>query len=198
MAPGRAVRKAAAEKPPRAIRKRIKKGSADSLTGSAWRAWLLHVKERTGPTWLYIVLSMCHLFCARVSQVLQLKLEHINLEARTVVITGMKGQPTCTKPLSEAAMTLLNTWQLAGGEAVQRTRRWGARGVTCFRDHWPWPSNSGDFMFPATRKDSKVGHKTKARTGLFRLKVAGQACCQVFRNVMPASDLRGISEITRE
>ena len=70
---------------------RIRWGSADSLTGSAWRAWLLHVKQRTGPTWLYIALSMCHLFCVRITQVLQLKLEHINLEAKNRGHCGNEG-----------------------------------------------------------------------------------------------------------
>ena len=153
----RVARRPAAKRPAR------RNGEADTLHGPAWRAWVLRVKLHTGPSWLHACICLSHLLCARVTQVLLLKLEHFDFAGKTVEVQGMKGQATSRKPLSQAAMELLTTWRAEGGVAVQRSRRWGSHGTRSYTDRWNWPSDSSQHLFPSTRKDSKLGRTTKDR-----------------------------------
>lgn len=63
-------------------------GPADSLVGDAWKCWIQHL-ERRGPTWLVAFTTLSHLLCARVTEIMKLKLERtLTLRPRRSVLTA--------------------------------------------------------------------------------------------------------------
>lgn len=49
----------------------------------------------------------------------------------------------------------------AKGVSRKRSRNNGARGVCSYIDRWKWPAKDNDYIFPATRSDSKEVHRCK-------------------------------------
>ena len=139
------------------------KGQADTLIGTSWRAWLDHL-ENTGPTWLWALTTLCHLFCCRVTEVLNLQRRDLDLEAGYVYIGPLKRQGETRKILSKAAAAILTKWGEDGGATHQRTRRCGARGLVTVHDRWYFPNASEEeaYLFPSGRKDAKEKRMNKA------------------------------------
>ena len=121
-------------------------------------AWLEHVRNQ-GPAWLCVALSLTHLLCCRITEIMRLTAESFDHEKKCVTIEALKRQAATTKPLSEAACLVTESLR-DYGVSVQRARRNGARGHAVYLDTWMWPETG--LLFPATRKDSTQA--TTART----------------------------------
>ena len=79
-----------------------RRGQANPLLGSTWHAWLEHVRNQ-GPTWLYVALSLTHLLCCRITEIMRLTAESFDHEKKCVTIEALKRQPATRTPLTEAA-----------------------------------------------------------------------------------------------
>ena len=93
-----------------------KLGKAESLTGDAWRAWANHVWA-TGPTWVWVVVCFTHLFCCRVTEVLKLKLVHINLQDKWLTVPALKGHGEIRKPITPSAEHFLSASESQVGKS---------------------------------------------------------------------------------
>eukprot|EP00439_Symbiodinium_sp_Y106_P054716 s6649_g7.t1 len=156
MAPKRQMKKPAAQK------KCSGKGQADMLVGPSWRAWLDHLQNK-GPTWLWALTTLCHLLCCRVTEVLKLQREDVDLESGFVYVGPLKRQGEVRKPLSKAAREVLERWVQDGGVSEERTRKCGSRGVVTIHDKWRFPpvEDKEAYLFPAVRSDSKLKRMNK-------------------------------------
>eukprot|EP00439_Symbiodinium_sp_Y106_P062406 s2820_g9.t1 len=143
---------------------KTRRGPADVLEGPAFKAWLSHLAT-TGPTWVWVVTSLCHLFCGRVSEILHLKRSDIDLAGGWVRIVGLKKHGEIYKPLSSAARQLLEGWERDGGKVFGRTKKWGNLGLRSFQDRWAWPVEADGWLFPAGRSDAKQPNRNKADLG---------------------------------
>ena len=156
-----------------AMKKKIKGkqpvlGQADPLVGQAWAAWIQHLKS-VAPCWLVAVVTLCHLCCARVTEVLKLRLKDLNFESRTVHIDSLKGQASTDKPMLEALWSAVNTWKVNRGISLPRPRKCGSRGLVTFQDTWKFPTDPEARLFPPIRRGAKLDRMTKdrAREGMF-------------------------------
>ena len=74
-------------------KKRGKKlGQAAVLSGKMWTQWRNHILK-TSTTWLYVVVTLTHALCARVSEVLKLRASDFHWSGKTVTIVALKRQP---------------------------------------------------------------------------------------------------------
>ena len=137
-----------------------KLGPADALHGAAFASWLSHLQS-SGPTWLFIVVSLQHVLCCRVTEILRIQLQDCDLAGKRMFIKPMKKGAGLWKPLSEAALLLLTRWQEEGGVSVNRTKVCGSRGLQTHRDEWAWPLHPEDYFFPAGRKGAQCKHRNK-------------------------------------
>ena len=147
---------------------------ADSLQGNAFSLWMQHLCA-TGPTWVYVAMAMQHLLCCRITEILRTKKEDIDIAGRRCFIKPMKGGGGLWKPLSEAAVLLSSRWETNDGLKVQRSRKFGNRGIQTFTDGWNWPIEEGDFMFPSQRRDAKI--KTRTKDCCISKHLSCPACC---------------------
>ena len=138
-----------------------KRGKAEPLLGAAWAAFLQHLAN-TGPTWALIALSLAHLLCCRITEVLRLQLQDINWEDKKIRIRELKGHAEMMKPLSRAAVLFLEKLKAENGRKISRTRMWGNRGLVTFMDWWRFPINPEGHLFPPSRKDCATAHRNKA------------------------------------
>ena len=138
-----------------------KRGKAEPLLGAGWAAFLQHL-AKTGPTWALIALSLAHMLCCRISEVLRLQLQDINWEDKKIRVRELKGHAEMMKPLSQAAVLFLEKLKAEGGRKISRTRMWGSRGLVTFMDWWVFPRTAEGYLFPASRKDSQTPHRNKA------------------------------------
>ena len=127
------------------------------------------------PTWVYVAMAMQHLLCCRITEILRTKKEDIDIAGRRCFIKPMKGGGGLWKPLSEAAVLLLSRWETNDGLKVQRSRKFGNRGIQTFTDGWNWPIEEGDFMFPSQRRDAKI--KTRTKDCCISKHLSCPACC---------------------
>ena len=67
-------------------------GQAAVLSGSMWTAWRQHILK-TGTTWMFVAITLTHILCARISEVLCLKASDFRWSARSVTIAALKRQP---------------------------------------------------------------------------------------------------------
>ena len=67
-------------------------GQAATLTGKLWDCWRQHLL-RTSPTWLWVAVTLTHILCARITEVLSLKASDFNWKANCVTIRALKRQP---------------------------------------------------------------------------------------------------------
>ena len=140
-------------------RRRKGNGQADKLPGAAWALWTNHV-QATGPSWLYPVVCLGHLLCLRVTEVLSLSGKDFDLAGGVVRVRALKRQEATGKCLNEAAATFVRKLQ-EEGVSVNRMRNTGLQGVKAASDIWTWPEEAEDYLFPATRRDSRQGRRTK-------------------------------------
>ncbi|CAE7619753.1 unnamed protein product, partial [Symbiodinium sp. KB8] len=124
------------------------------------KSWLQHLKG-VGPTWCYVLASMCHLLCCRVTEVIRLQAKHIDLDNGRVQVGELKQQEKILKPLTDTAKTFFTQLRDNAGHSEQRTRRCGSRGYVTYQDSWGWPADPEAFLFPATRKDATAKHMNK-------------------------------------
>ncbi|CAE7696987.1 unnamed protein product [Symbiodinium sp. CCMP2592] len=124
------------------------------------KSWLQHLKG-VGPTWCYVLASMCHLLCCRVTEVLRLQAKHVDLAFGRVQVGELKKQEKILKPLTDTAKTFFTQLRDNAGHSEQRTRRFGSRGYVTYQDSWSWPTDPEAFLFPATRKDAVAKHMNK-------------------------------------
>ena len=105
---------------------------------------------------------MClgHLLCLRVTEVLSLSPKDFDLVKAVVRVRALKRQHATDKALSEAATTFIRKLQ-EDGISVERVKNTGLRGLQTATDIWNWPEEPGDYLFPATRRDSKQSRRTK-------------------------------------
>ena len=137
-----------------------KRGQADPLTGHAWQSWMDHV-ARVGPTWLFVVFTLCHLLCCRVTEVLMLQLKDLDMDAKTVQIKALKRRGAILKPMSAPLVRMLKQWNENAGVSFTYTRKWGQRGVCTFTDKWKYPTAAESYFFPPKRCDNKMGRISK-------------------------------------
>ena len=102
----------------------LKRGQADSLTGTAWSAWMSHV-ARVGPMWLFIIFTMCHLLCCRVTEILQMQLQDVDYENNRINVKALKRRGAIMKPISATLRRFLDKWKNDGGVSFSYTRKWG-------------------------------------------------------------------------
>ena len=69
-----------------------KLGQAEALHGPLWNQWRQHVLK-TGPTWLFVVISLAHMLCCRVTEILKLTGDDFSFRHRFVRIKPLKRQP---------------------------------------------------------------------------------------------------------
>ena len=137
-----------------------KRGQADCLTGSAWSAWMLHV-SRVGPSWLFVLFTLCHLLCCRVTEALKLQLQDIDFENKRVKVKALKRRADIMKPISPTLQKFLEKWQQDGGQTFTYTRKWGKQGLRTYRDTWSFPTEPGQYFFPPKRSDNEMGRMNK-------------------------------------
>ena len=161
MAPVKRTAPAAEQKLAKNGRRRRRKGNgqADKLPGAAWALWTNHV-QATGPSWLYPVVCLGHLLCLRVTEVLSLSGKDFDLAGGVVRVRALKRQEATDKCLNEAAAAFVRKLQ-EEGVSVNRMRNTGLQGVKAASDIWTWPEEAEDYLFPATRRDSRQGRRTK-------------------------------------
>ena len=161
MAPVKRTAPAAERKLAKTGKRRRRKGNgqADKLPGAAWALWTNHV-QATGPSWLYPVVCLGHLLCLRVTEVLSLSGKDFDLAGGVVRVHALKRQDATDKCLNEAAATFVRKLQ-EEGVSVNRMRNTGLQGVKATNDIWTWPEEPEDYLFPATRRDSRKGRRTK-------------------------------------
>ena len=73
-----------------------KLGQAEALHGPLWNQWRQHVLK-TGPTWLFVVISLTHMLCCRVTEILKLTGDDFSFRHRFVRIKPLKRQPEAGK-----------------------------------------------------------------------------------------------------
>lgn len=137
-----------------------KRGQADSLTGSAWSAWMTHL-SRVGPSWLFVLFALCHLLCCRVTEILKLQLQDIDFEKKNVKIKPLKKRGEIMKPISATLQKFLDKWRQDGGQSFTYTRKWGKQGLRTYRDTWSFPTEMEQYFFPPKRSDNKMGRMSK-------------------------------------
>ena len=91
------------KKVPRKVAKTVKKGKSSkakeesklgqacSMSGPLWNAWRGHVLKHS--TWLYVVITLTHALCLRVTEALSLRRCHFNFSKKFVTIPALKRQP---------------------------------------------------------------------------------------------------------
>ena len=134
-------------------------GQADKLPGAAWGLWTHHV-QAAGPSWLYPVVCLGHLLCLRVTEVLSLSGKDFDLVKGVVKVRALKRQDATDKVLSEAAVAFVRKLQ-EEGVSVCRVKSTGFRRPQAVDDSWNWPEEPEDYLFPASRRDSKHSRRTK-------------------------------------
>ena len=67
-------------------------GQAATLSGRLWPAWRKHLHEKA-PMWVFVAVTLSHILCLRISEVLALKATHFNWQHRYVKIKPLKRQP---------------------------------------------------------------------------------------------------------
>ena len=67
-------------------------GQAEALHGKLWVQWTQHVK-RVGPSWLFVAITLSHMFCCRITEILSLQAGDFNVRHRFVKINPLKRQP---------------------------------------------------------------------------------------------------------
>ena len=98
--------------------------------------------------------------CPRVTEALSLRSKDVDLEKGVVHVRALKRQNATEKCLSEAAASFVRKLQ-EEGISVSRVRNTGLRGVQSFSDTWLWPEEPEDYIFPASRRDSKETRRSK-------------------------------------
>ena len=66
-------------------------GQASSLPGPLWNAWRKHVLEHS--SWLYVAVTLTHMLCCRITEVLLLQRRHFDFKRKHVTIPKLKRQP---------------------------------------------------------------------------------------------------------
>ena len=69
-----------------------KLGQASALHGKLWSLWRQHVR-RSAPCWLYVVITLTHILCCRVSEILALQKKDVDFRHRRVKIKALKKGP---------------------------------------------------------------------------------------------------------
>ncbi|CAE7041219.1 unnamed protein product [Symbiodinium natans] len=153
-------RRPAREIPRRLVGKQTvkRKGKADPLLGDSWQEWLGIIKDH-GPMWLYAATIISHACCLRITETLMLTAESFDWYRNVVVVPPLKGQEETEKVMPSRAVTLFNDWWRNGGLRVSRMKKQGNRGIVPVEETWTWPAQG--YLFPATRKDSKLKRRTK-------------------------------------
>ena len=139
---------------------KLKRGQADSLTGTAWSAWVAHV-ARVGPTYLFVIFTLCHLLCCRVTEILQIQLKDIDYENNRINVKALKRRGAILKPISATLRRFLDKWKNDGGVSFSYTRKWGKNGIRTFQDRWYYPSDPEQYFFPPKRSDNQLGRMCK-------------------------------------
>ena len=74
-------------------RKRGKKlGQAAVMAGKLWNQWRKHLLK-TSPPWVWAAVTLTHILCARISEVLALKAGDFHWAGKRVTICALKRQP---------------------------------------------------------------------------------------------------------
>ena len=67
-------------------------GSATALHGALWEQWRQHLL-RTSTCWLYVAVSLTHILCCRISEVLALQRKDFDFKRRRVKVKALKRSP---------------------------------------------------------------------------------------------------------
>ena len=84
-------KKSMARKPRKKVKK-FKLGQAATMSGKLWNQWRNHILK-TCPTWLWVAISLTHMLCARITEVLSLRNQDFHWATRRVTIRALKRQP---------------------------------------------------------------------------------------------------------
>jgi len=74
-----------------------KLGQAATMKGKLWDKWRQHILKSSS-TWLWVALTLTHVLCARISEVLALKASDFNWRGQCVSIRSLKRQPEARPP----------------------------------------------------------------------------------------------------
>ena len=141
---------------------RKKLGKAASLPGPLMAEWLAYILA-VGPTWLHVLLKICHMLCLRISEACKLCKSDFDFRRCVVRVKAMKRQPEVHKPLMPECMREIIHLKRRG-ISLKRTQLKGSRGQITWKDCWQWPvgnEGSGGLLFPSQRRDSKTAHRSK-------------------------------------
>ena len=78
-----------------------------------------------------------------------------NLEVGVVKVQALKRQKETDKVMGEAVVAFVRKF-IDEGFSVRRTKIWGILGTREVLDAWHWPDELEHYLFPASRRDSKV------------------------------------------
>lgn len=81
-----------AKRAKKTMKKTMQLGQAEAMHGKLWKQWTEHVK-RVGPSWLFAAITLSHMFCCRISEILSLQAGDFNFRHRFVKIKPLKRQP---------------------------------------------------------------------------------------------------------
>ena len=134
-----------------------KLGRAHAMTGQVWWDWLLHLRDTVGAqTFLAIYLTSAA--CLRISQVLQLRSEDVQLKGKACVnLLPFKRHGRCKKPLLPTVVKSLQSFKKRSiPSASKKAYAWPKTG-------WLFPSTNPKAARPHWTKDTLCRQISKAR-----------------------------------
>ena len=106
--------------------------------------------RRAAPCWLYVMITLSHVLCLRVSQVLALRANDFDWKKHRVRIKPLKRGAEVYKWILSTSRSMMQGLRKKG-IVVWRTRQAGARGEVRVKDAWHWPKPGSGLLFPSTR-----------------------------------------------
>ena len=130
-----------------------KLGRAHALQGQLWKEWLKYLKAHAEMKY-FIIVALIEALCVRVSQVCQLKVQHLDLRRKRVWLETFKKHKALWKPILPSTVATIAEWKKEG---------W-----------WKWPKTG--YLFPAQgrgkgkpiTKDIVARHIRKHRAGFVK------------------------------
>ena len=120
-------------------------GQALALSGPLWGQWRQH--------WLYVLVTLTHVLCCRVSEVLALRGCDFQWRSHRVRIKALKGGKEVLKWMISSARASLQRLR-ENGLVARRKRQAGARGQVTVREEWKWPRGDA-LLFPSSGRPGK-------------------------------------------
>ena len=96
-----------------------KLGRAHAMPGQLWKEWIKYLKSNAELKY-YIIVFLIEAMCVRVTQVCQLKAEHIDLKKKKIWLDKFKRHPAVWKPMLPRTVKAIADWRKAGWKLPQK------------------------------------------------------------------------------